>query len=31
MNGRHYTYVKLEMKKATFEQLIAESKAAKAQ
>jgi len=26
MNGRHYTYVRLEMKKATFEQLMAESK-----
>ena len=26
MNGRHYTYVRLEMKKATFEQLITESK-----
>lgn len=26
MNGRHYTYVRLEMKRATFEQLIAESK-----
>jgi hypothetical protein len=25
MNGRHYTYVRLEMKKATFEQLIAEA------
>jgi len=31
MNGRHYTYVRLEMKKSTFEQLIAESKQAKAQ
>jgi V8-like Glu-specific endopeptidase len=27
MNGRHYTYVRLEMKKSTFEQLIAEAKA----
>ena len=27
MNGRHYTYVRLEMKKATFEQLMAEAKA----
>ncbi len=26
MSGRHYTYVRLEMKKSTFEQLIAESK-----
>ena len=26
MNGRHYTYVRLEMKKSTFEQLIAEAK-----
>jgi hypothetical protein len=26
MNGRHYTYVRLEMKKSTFEQLMAESK-----
>ena len=31
MNGRHYTYVRLEMKKSTFEQLISESKQAKAQ
>ncbi len=31
MNGRHYTYVRLEMKKSVFEQLIAESKTAKAQ
>lgn len=31
MNGRHYTYVRLEMKKSTFEQLVAEAKAAKAQ
>ena len=31
MNGRHYTYVRLEMKRGTFEQLIAESKQAKAQ
>jgi len=31
MNGRHYTYVRLEMKKETFEQLIAEAKAQKAQ
>jgi len=31
MNGRHYTYVRLEMKKSTFEQLIAEAKSAKAQ
>ncbi len=29
MNGRHYTYVRLEMKRATFEQLIAEAKQAK--
>jgi hypothetical protein len=27
MNGRHYTYVRLEMKKATFEQLMTEAKA----
>jgi len=27
MNGRHYTYVRLEMKREVFEQLIAESKA----
>jgi ribosomal protein L25 (general stress protein Ctc) len=27
MNGRHYTYVRLEMKKSIFEQLIAEAKA----
>jgi hypothetical protein len=27
MNGRHYTYVRLEMKKSTFEQLMAEAKA----
>jgi hypothetical protein len=26
MNGRHYTYVRLEMKRATFEQLMAEAK-----
>jgi hypothetical protein len=26
MNGRHYTYVRLEMKKSTFEQLMAEAK-----
>ena len=26
MNGRHYTYVRLEMKKGTFEQLMAEAK-----
>jgi V8-like Glu-specific endopeptidase len=30
MNGRHYTYVRLEMKKDVFEQLIAEAKATKA-
>jgi hypothetical protein len=29
MSGRHYTYVRLEMKKDTFEQLIAEAKAQK--
>lgn len=27
MNGRHYTYVRLEMKKSAFDQLIAEAKA----
>jgi hypothetical protein len=27
MNGRHFTYVRLEMKRDVFEQLIAESKA----
>jgi hypothetical protein len=27
MNGRHYTYVRLEMKKDTFEQLMNEAKA----
>jgi len=27
MNGRHYTYVRLEMKKSTFEQLMTEAKA----
>jgi hypothetical protein len=31
MNGRHYTYVRLEMKKAQFEQLIAEAQAKRAQ
>lgn len=31
MNGRHYTYVRLEMKKSTFEQLMAEAKNTKAQ
>jgi hypothetical protein len=30
MNGRHHTYVRLEMKKDVFEQLIAEAKATKA-
>ena len=30
MNGRHYTYVRLEMKKDVFEQLIAEAKTSKA-
>ena len=30
MNGRHYTYVRLEMKKDVFEQLIAEAKTPKA-
>jgi hypothetical protein len=30
MNGRHYTYARLEMKKDVFEQLIAEAKATKA-
>jgi len=29
MNGRHYTYVRLEMKKDVFEQLITEAKANK--
>ena len=31
MNGRHYTYARLEMKKDVFEQLIAEAKQPKAQ
>lgn len=31
MNGRHYTFVRLEMPKATFDQLIAEAKAKKAE
>jgi hypothetical protein len=31
MNGRHYTFVRLEMPKAKFDQLIAEAKAAKVQ
>jgi hypothetical protein len=31
MNGKHYTFVRLEMSKDTFEQLIAETKAAKVQ
>jgi proline dehydrogenase len=31
MNGRHYTYARLEMKKDVFEQLIAEAKQTKAQ
>jgi hypothetical protein len=31
MNGRHYTYVRLEMKRATFEQLVAEAQSKKAQ
>lgn len=31
MNGRHYTFVRLEMPKAKFDQLIAEAKAAKEQ
>jgi hypothetical protein len=31
MNGRHYTFVRLEMPKAKFDQLIAEAKAAKGQ
>jgi hypothetical protein len=31
MNGRHYTYARLEMKKDVFEQLIAEAKQARAQ
>jgi hypothetical protein len=29
MQGRHYTFVRLEMPKAVFDQLIAESKAQK--
>jgi len=29
MNGRHYTYVRLEMKKSIFEQLVSEAKGAK--
>lgn len=31
MNGRHYTFVRLEMKKSTFEQLIQEAQAKRAQ
>jgi len=31
MNGRHYTFVRLQMPKATFDQLIAEAKAKKAE
>jgi hypothetical protein len=31
MNGRHYTFVRLEMPKAVFDQLIAEAKAKKAE
>lgn len=31
MGGRHYTYVRLEMKKSTFDQLIAEAQAKRAQ
>ena len=31
MNGRHYTFVRLEMPKATFDQLIAEAKTKKAE
>ena len=31
MNGRHYTYVRLEMKKSTFEQLVQEAQAKRAQ
>ena len=31
MGGRHYTFVRLEMPKATFDQLIAEAKAKKAE
>jgi hypothetical protein len=31
MQGRHYTFVRLEMPKAVFDQLIAEAKQAKAQ
>jgi hypothetical protein len=31
MNGKHYTFVRLEMPKDTFEQLIAEAKSQKAQ
>ena len=31
MSGRHYTYVRLEMKKDVFEQLITEAKATKVQ
>jgi len=31
MGGRHYTYVRLEMNKATFDQLVAEAQAKRAQ
>jgi hypothetical protein len=31
MNGRHYTFVRLEMPKAVFDTLIAEAKSKKAQ
>jgi hypothetical protein len=31
MQGRHYTFVRLEMSKPVFDQLIAEAKQAKAQ
>ncbi len=31
MGGRHYTYVRLEMKKATFDQLVAEAQSKRAQ
>jgi hypothetical protein len=31
MNGRHYSFIRLEMPKAKFDQLIAEAKASKAQ
>jgi hypothetical protein len=31
MNGRHYTFVRLEMPKAVFDQLISETKKPKAQ